>query len=137
MKEIEASPLYSSARLVRMAEEQFLSFVGEPGDDGLSIEVVDILADAISAEELSSYDRRIEIFASTNYDKLRGLYNSHGPMGVEVDEWNYWLMSQPESLIILERIANTPRKLKSVVAGPDIEAGVKNMYDLWGAVYGT
>lgn len=132
MEEVESMPAYASARLLRLAESKFLTFVGEPGDDDLSLESLSVVAEAITAPELPHYDEAIESFATENYDRLRELYDQYGPGGTAADEWDNWLMSQPESLIVFERIANRKRLLKSVVEGTEVESAVRFLYDLWG-----
>jgi ppGpp synthetase/RelA/SpoT-type nucleotidyltranferase len=135
MKEVESMPVYASARLLRLAEGKFLTFVGEPGDDDLSLESLSIVANAIPTSELPDYDATMNSFTTENYDRLRELYDRYGPGGSAGDDWDNWLMSQPESLIIFERIANRQRLLRSVVEGTEVESAVRFLYDLWGTPY--
>lgn len=133
MNEVAADPAYVSALLLQSAEALYLQFVGEPGEDELSIEVIDVLRPALSVDDSpGQYDEVLKAFVSANEAKLRAIYERYGVYTEFAEQFAYWLFTQPESLIAFQLIDTSPMLLSSAVAGTEIQGVVAHLYAAWG-----
>lgn len=133
MKEVASLPGYEEMRLLRTAESLYLTFVAEPGDDNVSLEVLSGLKAAIPLD--ADYAEALASFVEDHKAKLEHLYDQYGAYSPWANEWAYWLASQPESVIILERIERAPMLLAGVVSGTELEPGVSQLFEIWGAAF--
>lgn len=132
MREVAADPRYELASLLRAAEALYLSFVAEPGEDELSLDVLRIVIDSIPTELRAQYPERLKAFVASHRDKLSELFGMYGVYSDFGSQYAYWLFGQPEALVVLERIQAAPQTLADAVAGSEIEDAVKHLYAAWG-----
>jgi putative GTP pyrophosphokinase len=108
MSEVLNTPDYAEAYLLAVAEPRFYTFVQREGYRDLSIEVLHELTDVFpAADERAAYGDTLGEFAEREHNRLSQLYRDYGPGSPFEGEGRYWLFSQPESLLLLERIASS------------------------------
>lgn len=132
MQEVAADPSYEFAVLLRAAEALYLTFVGEPGEDALSLEVLGIVAPALPEAERQKYPMTLKAFVDANKDKLADVFATYGVYSEFASQYAYWFFTQPEALVVLERVTTTPQALAEVVEGTEIKEVVKHLYAAWG-----
>lgn len=133
MAEIAADARYEAAVLLRAAESMYLNFVAEPGEEELSLEVLDIIGAALPKDR-RAYPDLLRSFTEANRAKITSLLSTYGVYTPFAEQYAYWLFSQPESLVAFERIDTAPLALASAVSGTEIEDAVRPLYAAWGAV---
>jgi putative GTP pyrophosphokinase len=126
MSELRTLPNYASAELLRAAQTVFLGFTAEPGHDAMSFAVLKWLAPII--EDVPGYATTLELFAASHNDKIAHLIATYG---TEIDE-RYLILTQPESIVLLELIERAPMRLASELENSDLETLVIPLYALWG-----
>ena len=132
MREIAADQGYELTLLLRAAEALYLSFVAEPGEDELSLEVLRIVSAALPDAERPSYPARLKTFVESNRGKLAEVFATYGVYSEFASQYAYWLFTQPESLIVFERVSATPEALAEAVEATEIKEIVKHLYAAWG-----
>lgn len=132
MTEVENDPRYENALLLRAAEGLYHSFVTEPGEDDLSFEVLDIIGDAFAADERAGYSDTLSTFVADHRDQLSDKIEQFGIHSGFAGQFAYVLFSQPESLILFERITNRRMLLAEAVAGTEIADAVSILAEAWG-----
>jgi ppGpp synthetase/RelA/SpoT-type nucleotidyltranferase len=135
MAEVASMPGYEEARLLAAAESQYFTFVSEPGERELSFEVLQRLLPVVEGRHSADYGTSLGEFANLHRDKLQKAYDTYGPYSEFAKEWGYWLMSQPESIIVWQLIETAPLLLASLVAGTDLEDSVRKLYAIWGSAF--
>lgn len=132
MTEVASQPGQEAAALLRLAEHAYYTFVSVPGDEALSIDVLSALTDAIEAGERDGYPTALEDFVAANRDKLAAVYRDYGA-GSSFDAlFEYFLFTQPESVVIFERIERRPALLRAVGEHGDIWPALVPMFEAWG-----
>ena len=138
MNELAADPAYVNARYLQLAEAEYLSFVGEPGNDLLSLEVIGTIRPALEdGQDPDGYALDLREFADHHNDKLREIYARYGLFTEWAQEPAYWLFSQPESTIIFHLIETRPLALANAVWGTDLETVIDRLYAAWGRAMPT
>ncbi|WP_051246378.1 hypothetical protein [Nocardioides halotolerans] len=133
MKELAADPAYEVARYLQVVEAEYLRFVAEPGNDLLSLEVLEVLLGApADLPPPEAYGASLREFASLHHDKLQDVYDTYGAHTEWAQEPAYWLFSQPESMMTFHLVESAPMALASVVWGTQIERVVERLYWAWG-----
>ncbi|MFE2725432.1 hypothetical protein [Kitasatospora sp. NPDC059327] len=120
-----------SNRLLAEAERIYRTFTDHPYNRGLSEEVVDVLLEAI--EDDVGYCDQLVQFAEEWRDRLQRAYQDYGPTSEHfLGEGRYMLASQPESLIIFERLANASFLLQGTWEDALPDSMLKDMAKIWG-----
>lgn len=96
--EIMAEPDFSVGQVTATLEHGFLSLTGHNFDPQLSRFVVDKLLPIVPATQLSDYTHTLEQFIEQHKDKLAAIYRDY------LTDGRHLLVSQPESLMVFERI---------------------------------
>ncbi|WP_255790603.1 hypothetical protein [Mycobacteroides abscessus] len=130
--EIERDPQYETALLLRQAERWFFTFTTEPGESELSLEVLDLVKSSMSYGHPTEYAQTLAIFVDMHRRQIEDALNDYGNGSAYEGDFNYMLFSQPESLILWERIENAPMALIRCVQGTEIERAVALLADVWG-----
>jgi ppGpp synthetase/RelA/SpoT-type nucleotidyltranferase len=130
--QLERDPHYTSALLLHEAERWFLTFVSDPGEPDLSIEVIDVVRGSFEADEPATYGPRLADFVATYRDRIEDALHEYGIGSAYANEFNYFLFTQPEALIIWERVQNHPRALARAVLGTELASAVEALADVWG-----
>lgn len=134
--DVLTTPDYAEAYLLAIAEPRYYTFVQRGGDRDLSIQVLHELNDAFpSSPDRGSYQEEVRQFTESEQDRLAQLYADYGPGSPFEADGKYWLFSQPESLLLLERVAMQPRRLRHAVAQTDLEYAVEPLYDASGVQF--
>lgn len=129
---VEQDRRHRSARLLRQAERWFLTIVSDPGEKELSLEVLDAIMSSFSDDEISGYAETLERFVDANRDKIHAALMEYGQGSSYSEQFNYFLFTQPESLVIWERLEARAVALSGAVRGSDIETAVEALADVWG-----
>lgn len=132
MHEVAADPSYKHAVLLRASESLYLTFVAEPGEDELSLEVLRIIEPAMP-DDVADYPARLRQFVDINRDKLKNVFDTYGIYSDFASQHAYWLFGQPEALVVLERISSAPQTLAESVSESEIQDVVKHLFAAWGA----
>lgn len=130
--ELEKDPLYASALLLHEAERWFLTFVSEPGERELSLEVIDQIKPSIAVSEAPSYGQTLAIFVSERRQKIADAMRDYGSGSQYEGDFKYFLFTQPEALIVWERVERRPLALLHTVRGTELESAVATLADVWG-----
>jgi putative GTP pyrophosphokinase len=130
--ELEQDPRYNSALLLHEAERWFLTFVTEPGENALSLEVIDQVKSSLDAEKPADYAPALAAFVADHRAQIEIALREYGAGSAYEGEFNYVLFTQPESLILWERIQNARLALTNSVRGSEIEPAVAALADVWG-----
>jgi len=133
MAQLQADPRYEPALLLQHAERLYLTFVTEPGETELSLEVLAMIAPTITADERSAYPDHLAEFVDSHRDQIEDILHEYGANSPSAGEYNYFLFTQPESLILWERIANRPRALVHSIQDSDLIGPVSALADVWGS----
>ncbi|MCZ4125448.1 hypothetical protein [Streptomyces sp. H39-S7] len=67
---------------------------------------------AVREDEQDGYAQRLEAFAERHRERLEELVRAYGPGSRPAEYGRYLLVSQPESLIICERMESAPLLLR-------------------------
>lgn len=120
-------------RLLDVAEQVYRTFSDHPYSRELSEDVVDVLSSTI--DDVDTYGEHLIDFAETFRETLMRHYKDYGPDSDHFLKYGrYLLASQPESLIIFERLANNARfRLKSTWNDSHLpETMLTDMAQIWG-----
>jgi putative GTP pyrophosphokinase len=132
MVQISEDPRYEDAVLLQAAESLFHYFVTEPGEAELSLEVLSLLGSVFTSEERMNYKSRLTEFVMDHAETITKIFRDFGSGSEFAGQFAYFLFSQPESLIVYERLATKPMALASAVAGSEIEEAVRHVADAVG-----
>jgi ppGpp synthetase/RelA/SpoT-type nucleotidyltranferase len=103
IRKLEGYELYE---LLDLSERVFLSLSPSPDyDQSLSLQMLSALSPSIPEAELATYPEKLAAFAEERREDLQAVYDQYGPQAGEVD-LRYLLLSQPESVVVLERLTN-------------------------------
>ncbi|MER6641056.1 hypothetical protein ABT285_36720 [Streptomyces microflavus] len=124
--------LMRSAQLLDVTAQVYRTFTDHPYSRDLSHEVVDVLSQAI--EDEPAYGEKLTAFAEHFRERLKRAYTDYGPNSAHfLEHGRYLLASQPESLIIFERLTNAPFLLKSTWEDGELpESMLTDMASAWG-----
>lgn len=133
MHEIASDPNYELALLLREAEALYLSFAAEPGDEDLSLEVLSTVVKALPTKDRFDYPTTLQTFVDTNQNKLANIFKTYGATSKFHSEYPYLLFSQPEAIIVFERINHAPLALAEAVSSSEMREAVRWLYIAWGS----
>ncbi|MFF2367834.1 hypothetical protein ACFVU0_34680 [Streptomyces sp. NPDC058122] len=118
-------------RLLAEAERIYQTFSQHPYDRTLSEDVVDVLIDTIGDD--ASYPDRLVEFAEQYRGRIEHAYEEFGPSSEQfLEHGRYLLVSQPESLIIFERLANARHDLQESWQGNLEDRLLTDLARIWG-----
>ena len=105
---LQNEPGYESNRMLMELDRQFAEWrIGET-DDGLSLQVLDIVRTAYSEDEVATFSTVIGSFVGSHRSPLDAVFKEYGPVSED-----YPLLFQPESLAIYERLHNAKARLRA------------------------
>lgn len=110
-REMQESPQYQDARLLREAELVFHAHVGAGYHLPTSLETVPVLSPLVG--DVGAYASRLGRFAVLHHNKLARAYASYGPASAIGREGGYPLLGQPESVVVFERLDTAPEALRA------------------------
>ncbi|MEU6394721.1 hypothetical protein [Streptomyces sp. NPDC046939] len=123
--------LARSNHLLDMTEQVYRTFTDHPYSRELSHDVVDVLSETIDDD--TAYGEQLTEFAERFHDRLQRAYADYGPTSDHfLEHGRYLLASQPESLIIFERLTNARFLLEGTWDGQLPETMLTDMAQAWG-----
>lgn len=124
--------LARSNRLLDVAEQVYRTFTAHPYSRDLSHDVVGVLSQTIDDDTV--YSEQLTEFAERFRERIQRNYADYGPTSAHfLEHGRYLLASQPESLIIFERLANARFRLKSTWNKSQLpETMLADMAQIWG-----
>jgi hypothetical protein len=133
MDELAADPAYVNATYLQLAEAEYLRFVSAPGNDLLSLEVIEMIRPALGhGQDAAGYAQDLSGFVHGNIVKLQDIYGRYGMSTAWAQQPAYWLFSQPESTIVFHLIETRPGALANAVRGTELETITERLYAAWG-----
>ncbi|MFI8770322.1 hypothetical protein ACIGN6_36170 [Streptomyces sp. NPDC053792] len=124
--------LVQANRLLSVAEQLYRTFTNQPYSRDLSRDVVDVLSRTIT--DGAAYGEQLIEFTENFRERLDRAYTDYGPTSVHfLQHGRYLLASQPESLIIFERLHHARFSLKSAWDRSHLpESMLADMAQTWG-----
>lgn len=126
--------LARSNDLLNTAEQVYRTFTDHPYSTDLSHEVIDTLARTI--DDTTAYSEQLTQFAERFRERLERAYAEYGPTSVLfLKHGRYLLASQPESLIIFERLSHVRSRFDLHIAWKNSElpdSMITDMAQIWG-----
>lgn len=107
--QLTAAPGYPLDRLIATAERHYYRFAVTRGDRVLSQYVLDVVGPALPpGDDVDGYANRLAAFVDTQSGKLDELYERYRHSNA------VFLLTQPESIVLLERLDDDPFTLAEV-----------------------
>jgi ppGpp synthetase/RelA/SpoT-type nucleotidyltranferase len=126
--------LARSNHLLSTAEQIYRTFTDHPYSTDLSHEVIDTVARTI--DDTAAYSEQLTQFTEDFRERLERAYAEYGPTSVLFLKHNrYLLASQPESLIIFERLSQVRSRFDLHIAWKNSElpdSMIADMAQIWG-----
>ncbi|MER6550658.1 hypothetical protein ABZ773_13105 [Streptomyces sp. NPDC047804] len=124
--------LAHSNRLLDVAEQAYRTFTDHPYSTDLSHEVIDLLSRTI--DDADAYSEQLPQFVERFRSRIQRAYADYGPNSTHfLKHGRYLLASQPESLIIFERLSNARFRLQSAwYTGELPDTMLTDMAQIWG-----
>ncbi|GAA1733151.1 MULTISPECIES: hypothetical protein [Streptomyces] len=119
-----------SNRLLDQAEFLYRTFNDHEYRRDLSEDIVDVLVETVERE--TDYPNKLAQFAEQYRDELEATYRDYGPTSeLFLTHGRYVLASQPESLIIFERLTTAKMLLKGIWADQLSDTLLTDMAEIW------
>lgn len=126
--------LARSSHLLNTAEQIYRTFTDHPYSTDLSHEVIDTVVRTI--DNTAAYSEQLTQFTERFRERLERAYAEYGPTSVLFLKHNrYLLASQPESLIIFERLSQVRSRFDLHIAWKNSElpdSMITDMAQIWG-----
>ncbi|MFE1056970.1 hypothetical protein [Streptomyces rochei] len=124
--------LARSNQLLDLTEQVYRTFTTHPYSRDLSYDVVDVLSETIDDE--TTYGEKLAEFADHYRERLERAYADYGPTSAHfLEHGRYLLASQPESLIIFERLTKARFRLQEAWRQGELpETMLTDMASAWG-----
>ncbi|MFE1852142.1 hypothetical protein [Streptomyces sp. NPDC059489] len=121
-----------SNRLLEVVEQVYRTFTDHPSSRDLSQDVIGVLSQTIDDD--TAYSEQLAEFAERFRGRIQRNYDDYGPSSAHfLEHGRYLLASQPESLIVFERLANARFRLKSTWNKSELpETMLTDMAQIWG-----
>jgi ppGpp synthetase/RelA/SpoT-type nucleotidyltranferase len=125
-KAIMEEPGYSTGRLLAELEGEFLRLTARASDPELSRIVADALIPVLPMDEWDHYGAVLSAFVEENEEKLRRIYDDY------LNDDRNPLISQPESLLVFERLEHDRHHLEERWYEVLPETLIQSMGEIWG-----
>ncbi|MDT3398452.1 hypothetical protein RKE29_17665 [Streptomyces sp. B1866] len=126
--------LARSNHLLNTAEQIYRTFTDHPYSTDLSHEVIDTLSQTI--DDTTAYSEQLTQFTERFRERLERAYTEYGPTSaLFLKHGRYLLASQPESLIIFERLSQIRSRFDLHIAWKNSElpdSMITDMAQIWG-----
>ena len=119
-------PGMEGAKMLAELERHFLRLTARGYDQQLSRQVIDVLRPLFTEGELATYRDRLDAFVASRQEKLQQLYEDYR------DDDRNPLMSQPESLLVFERLDSDKFNLVEAWAGRLPNTLLESLAAIWG-----
>lgn len=118
-------PLYAEALALEHLEAAFETVSGEPAEGTKDLSIVAILMDAYDDSEKHHVAELVEAYCASA-PGLADLVKAHGYRSESYHDPRDWLFTQPEVLVVLERLQTKPFRLLHAVRNTDLEEVVRD-----------
>ena len=125
-RQIRDLPGYEEARMLETLERHFYALAARPTDIELSRHVLGALALTLGAEEVAAYETTLAEFVEANREKLEEIFTDYA------DDDRNPLLSQPECLLVFERLNADPFRLAQVWDERLPPGLLRSLSDVWG-----
>ncbi|WP_328857227.1 hypothetical protein OG579_19090 [Williamsia herbipolensis] len=132
MNELIADPRYRNALFLREAERWYLTFSPEFGERDLSMHVLNQIEAALADVETGTYTEVLRAFVEAHRDQIAHALTDYGPGSEYEKDFTYFLFTQPEALIVWERLESHRLTVAASVRGTELESAVAALADVWG-----
>lgn len=119
-------PGFWTGQLLERLERGFLTLTGRPFDPVLSRLVVDSLSATLPNDPMPTYLSELDAFVDQHHTKLESIYKDY------LTDERHPLLSQPESLMIFERLEANRFGLRSRWPETLPFALLEGMANIWG-----
>jgi ppGpp synthetase/RelA/SpoT-type nucleotidyltranferase len=124
---IMSQPGFPVGRMVKGLEDCFYGLTARKSDGLLSRRIVTLLRPLYTQAELEDFDSHLETFVNANRSKLEGIFADY------LDDDRNPLMSQPESLLIFDRLNTNYFELVDVWAQQQLPPSLlRSLSEIWG-----
>lgn len=110
---------YDHIRFVRELEEKFSTVVQIPMDEELTIETLRTLEEA-GVASLGDMRSAVSNYFEKNVAKITDIVQQHGPASSAFDIRNGWIITQPESLLLLALLEENEYNLSTHLRSTDL-----------------
>ncbi|MGH2750777.1 MAG: GTP pyrophosphokinase [Actinomycetota bacterium] len=125
-EQLMKQPGFEEAIMLVELERHFYSLTATEGDAQLSRHVVAILKPLLERPELENFGRQLGDFVSEHRGKLEAIFGDY------LEDDRNPLTSQPESLLIFERLEHDKFKLAEIWAGQLPHSLLESLAEIWG-----
>jgi ppGpp synthetase/RelA/SpoT-type nucleotidyltranferase len=115
---VRVSPAFARQNLIRHLEQQFAVLSGDIGDERFTRETLELLAEH-GFDDVDELLKIVDQYVASNGDSFKALVEEHGPNNETFDPTDDWLISQPESLLLLALLDKDEYKLATALQGND------------------
>ncbi|MET8223048.1 hypothetical protein [Streptomyces sp. NPDC005301] len=124
--------LARSNQLLDVAEQVYRTFTDHPYNTDMSHDVINLLSRTI--DDAAAYGEHLTQFAERFRNRIQRAYADYGPTSAHfLKHGRFLLASQPESLIVFERLSNARFRLRSAWdAGELPDTMLTDMAQIWG-----
>lgn len=118
-------PLYTEALTLEHLESRYEEVSGEPAEGAKDLSIIAILMDAYDQEEKSRVNEMVDAYCASD-DDLVELVRGHSFNAEGYYDRSDWLFTQPEVLVVLERVHAKRHRLLDAVKNTDLEGIVRS-----------
>ncbi|MFD9051768.1 hypothetical protein [Streptomyces zaomyceticus] len=124
--------LAHSSKILGLAERIYGTFTDHPYNTDLSLDVVEVLSQTI--DDATAYGEQLTQFAEHYRERIARAYTDYGPTSAHfLRHGRYLLASQPESLIIFERLMKARFSLQNAWDNSELpDIMLTDMAQIWG-----
>lgn len=134
MNTLLSDPRYPEARLLEQAEQAYHRFQSASYDRQLSLQVLRVLALTFADEDdQATFPSRLTSFVADNEDRLARVFSEYGADSDVGRQGLYLLLSQPESIVLLQRLAERATVTEQTWEQNLPEDLLADVRDAWGS----
>lgn len=126
---VTSLPEYDQIRFVRELEQEFSSRTNAPSDEQLTVETVHLLGN-LGLGSVDHFREVLHSYLERCSGQVRQILDEHGPDTPSFNVRNDWLITQPESLLLLALLDENEYALSTHLQLTDLYAATENLA-LW------
>lgn len=119
VKKVMKSPAFAHHNFVRSLEQRFARISSEVGDERLTEEVLSTLA-RHGYDDIASLGELVESYLGVHEQDVRRVLHQHGAESPGFDPDDSWIMTQPESLLLLALLDEDEYRLATALQNEDL-----------------
>jgi ppGpp synthetase/RelA/SpoT-type nucleotidyltranferase len=121
---VRVHPSFAQHQIVRHLERKYAALTDTIGDELTTQEIVKLLAER-GYEDVGIFNELVDTYLESHESEVRSLIDTHGPKSEAFDPDEDWLLSQPESLLLLALLDQDEYRLAGALRGEDLAAYVE------------